>query len=345
MEILLQPFTNLGLNMLDVILILIILFYIAEGIAVGFIRALLDLLSFALSFILGLRFYSVLGNLIIATFALPQGYAHAIGFFLVAFVSELLLGIVGRKMVSRFSRDTSLLGKKSDQETMQGAYTSSINHFLGFFPALISIGILLAFLLSLLMAFPLSPMVKKTISGSKISTFILGRTQGFEKTLNGVFGLAIQETLTFLTIEPDSNDTVTLNFKVAKPVVDQTAEQQMLQAVNKERQAQGLSPLVMDTNLRKLAREYATDMFQRGYFSHNNPEGFSPFDRMAIAGITYRTAGENLALAPNVDLAMQGLMNSPGHKANILSPNFGRVGIGVMDGGIYGEMFVQEFAD
>ena len=86
-------------------------------------------------------------------------------------------------------------------------------------------------------------------------------------------------------------------------------------------------------------------MLQRGYFSHYSPEGFSPFDRMDKAGILYDAAGENLALSPNTDIAMQGLLNSPGHRANILSVSFGRIGIGVIDGGIYGEMFCQEFKD
>ncbi|MEO5953203.1 MAG: CAP domain-containing protein, partial [Chloroflexia bacterium] len=67
--------------------------------------------------------------------------------------------------------------------------------------------------------------------------------------------------------------------------------------------------------------------------------------RMDTAGITYRTAGENLALAPSLDIAHEGLMNSPGHRANILNADFGRVGIGVLDGGVYGKMFVQEFRD
>ncbi len=86
-------------------------------------------------------------------------------------------------------------------------------------------------------------------------------------------------------------------------------------------------------------------MLARGYFSHYTPEGLSPFDRMAKANIAFIAAGENLAFAPNVTLAMQGLMQSPGHRANILSKDFGRVGIGVLDAGIYGEMFVQEFKD
>lgn len=75
------------------------------------------------------------------------------------------------------------------------------------------------------------------------------------------------------------------------------------------------------------------------------PEGFSPFDRMDETGMIYNFAGENLALSPNTDIAMQGLMSSPGHKANILSINFGRIGVGIMDGGIYGEMFCQEFTN
>jgi uncharacterized protein YkwD len=86
-------------------------------------------------------------------------------------------------------------------------------------------------------------------------------------------------------------------------------------------------------------------MFKTGYFSHYTPEGLSPFDRMTEADIIFTYAGENLALAPSEALAMKGLMQSPGHKANILSNNFHRVGIGVLDGGIYGEMFCQEFTD
>ena len=86
-------------------------------------------------------------------------------------------------------------------------------------------------------------------------------------------------------------------------------------------------------------------MLQRGYFSHYNPENKSPFDRMESYGINYGFAGENLALAPSASLAHQGLMNSQGHRANILSPNYKKVGIGIVDGGVYGKMVAQEFSD
>jgi uncharacterized protein YkwD len=119
----------------------------------------------------------------------------------------------------------------------------------------------------------------------------------------------------------------------------------MLDLVNKERAQQGVDKVVFNEELTEVGRDHCEDMFRRGYFSHYAPEGLSPFDRMINAGILFNFAGENLALAPDVNLAMQGLMNSPGHKENILSPNFGKLGVGVINGGIYGQMFCQEFTD
>jgi uncharacterized protein YkwD len=120
-------------------------------------------------------------------------------------------------------------------------------------------------------------------------------------------------------------------------------EAQMLEMVNEERRAAGLKPVVPDPELTEVARAHSADMFARGYFAHVTPEGQSPFDRMTHAGVTFRTAGENLALAPTLKIAHTGLMNSPGHRANILRPEFGRLGIGIVDGGYRGIMVSQEF--
>jgi uncharacterized protein YkwD len=84
-------------------------------------------------------------------------------------------------------------------------------------------------------------------------------------------------------------------------------------------------------------------MFARGYFAHETPEGRSPFDRMQADGVRFQAAGENLALAPSLQVAHNGLMNSPGHRANILGKDFGRVGIGILDGGMRGLMVTQNF--
>ena len=117
----------------------------------------------------------------------------------------------------------------------------------------------------------------------------------------------------------------------------------MLDLINQERISRGIKPLKADPELVPVARADAADMFARGYFSHYTPEGEDPFQRMTDAGIKFRTAGENLALAPTLQIAHTGLMNSPGHRANILNPNFGRVGIGIMTGGRRGIMVGQEF--
>ncbi len=117
----------------------------------------------------------------------------------------------------------------------------------------------------------------------------------------------------------------------------------MLALVNQERAKAGLKPLSVDMRLVNLARKKSQDMIDKGYFSHQSPTYGSPFDMMKQAGITYRAAGENLAGASSVQRAHELLMNSDGHRKNILSPNFTSAGIGIIKGGPYGMMFTQMF--
>jgi len=120
-------------------------------------------------------------------------------------------------------------------------------------------------------------------------------------------------------------------------------EQKMLDLINAERKKAGLSPLAIDMRLVKISRLKSKDMIDNNYFSHTSPTYGSPFDALKANGITYRYAGENLAGAATVEKAHTNLMNSPGHRANILNPNFNYVGIGIVDGGPYGKMFTQTF--
>ncbi|MDU4960845.1 MAG: CAP domain-containing protein [Sporomusaceae bacterium] len=121
------------------------------------------------------------------------------------------------------------------------------------------------------------------------------------------------------------------------------AEQRAFELLNADRRANGLPPLRLNGSLVVLAEAYARDMIERDYFSHYNPEGQSPFDRMKAYGLDYRYAGENLAIHHSIEAAQQELMNSPGHRANILGANYSEVGIGVCydsRGSLY---VVQEF--
>ena len=233
-------------------------------------------------------------------------------------------------------------------QKFEGAkYIFKLERILGFIPSLGQGIIFTAFILTLFVSLPIQGAIKKDIVSSKLGGPLVSRTQGLEREINKIFGQAVNESLTFITVNPNSSseEKVDLRFTQKDVKVDTDAERRMFEMVNNEREKRGLKRLVMSTQLRELSRDYARDMFARGYFSHYNPEGESPFDRMKKYNISFFAAGENLALAPNVTLAHQGLMNSPGHRANILSSDFGTVGIGVMDGGIYGEMFVQEFTD
>ncbi len=90
-----------GINFLDILIIGVILFYSYEGYMLGLGLASLDFLSFILSFLLGLLFFDTVSRWIVALFSIPQGFANAIGFFLIALVSEVVLAILSRKLLNR----------------------------------------------------------------------------------------------------------------------------------------------------------------------------------------------------------------------------------------------------
>lgn len=321
----------MNLNIIDYVIILIVLFYAVEGYGLGLVAALLDLVSFLVSFAAGLSFYSYIGKLLFTNFNIPNGFANAAGFFIAAFLIEIISSTILKNFFSGIS-----IGKLPAK--LNGILGSILSAFSGI--------LLVTFILTMALTLPLSAFIKHSVSDSEIAKVLTSNTQGLAKSINSVFGGAVNETLTFLTVEPKSNESLSLNFKTNDFTIDQKAEAQMLADVNHERTSRGIKPLVQGSSaLVGVARGHCEDMFRRGYFSHYTPEGLSPFDRMQNAGITFNFAGENLALAPNEQLAMQGLMQSPGHKANILDVNYGRVGIGVIDGGTYGEMFCQEFTD
>lgn len=325
------------LNWIDFVILIVLLFYALEGYFAGFIASILDLISFVLSFIIGLKYYGVIGAILLETFSIPQGFSNAIGFFIMSFLSDMIIKLILFRFVSIRTLSVRFYSKFPAFKI--------VNRFLGVIPGIFSGLILLAFLLTLSIALPLSAFIKQSVASSGIGKELVRRTQGFEKELNSIFGGAVNETLNFLTVTPQSNESVDLNFQVSNFSIDRNAEREMLVLVNKERTKQGIVLLVFNEQLAQVGRDHCEDMFRRGYFSHYTPEGLSPFDRMTQASIAFQVAGENLALAPDVNLAMQGLMNSRGHRENILSSDFGKVGIGVIDGGIYGQMYCQEFSD
>lgn len=119
-------------------------------------------------------------------------------------------------------------------------------------------------------------------------------------------------------------------------------EQEVVRLVNAERAKNGLQPLTEDWQLSRVARYKSQDMADRRYFSHTSPTYGSPFDMMRAFGLSYRTAGENIAYGQRTpQQVVTAWMNSSGHRANILNASFTRIGVGyVANGNYWTQMFI-----
>ena len=137
--------------------------------------------------------------------------------------------------------------------------------------------------------------------------------------------------------QDDSNSTPNDNANID----NLSYEQQVVTLVNEQRAANGLAPLTLNAALSNVARAKSQDMHDNNYFSHTSPTYGSPFDMMQAFGISYKTAGENIAMGYGTpEAVVTGWMNSPGHRANILNANYTQIGVGFVADGNY---WTQEF--
>ncbi|MBQ4598509.1 MAG: SafA/ExsA family spore coat assembly protein [Clostridia bacterium] len=131
------------------------------------------------------------------------------------------------------------------------------------------------------------------------------------------------------------------------PTTDTTVlnyEKEVVRLVNEIRAENGLQALTYDWELSRVARYKSQDMKDNKYFSHTSPTYGSPFQMIKNFGITYRSAGENIAKGYATPQAVvNGWMNSSGHRANILNASFNRIGVGyVASGNYWTQMFIQK---
>ena len=326
----------MDVNFIDFIVLFFIVYFLWQGYQTGFLGGLLNIISTAISFVSAILFYPDLAQILTAKLSWSENLAFVAAFFIILVVVELVLSFIFHRVflwVAPIYRNVPTL-----------LFWDKV---LGLIPSVL-VGL---FLVSLFLLLPLILPVKENIReivadswwGRNVLTSALKYQPQIESLLNR---LPYKNLAYLITPKPLSETSVSLNFpKEIKLTPDQVSEKGMFDLVNQERQKAGVKVLIWDEQILKVARGHCLDMFSRGYFSHYNPEGKSPFDRMDDAGINYKAAGENLAYAPNVEVAHDGLMNSPGHRANILRAEFGRLGMGVIDGGINGKMFCQEFTN
>lgn len=316
------------MNIIDILILVVLAFSIWIGYKKGFILGILDLITWVGSLLAGFFFYPYVAELISRT-----GINLGVWLLPLAFIITIIF--------ARFI--ISLIINSILKSTPEEAHTTGVNKFLGIIPGGVN-GIIWAIIVSaLLLAIPISDSISSQTRKSLIAGRLAENAEWLEHKLSPVFDKAINQSINKLTIKPGSDKSVDLPFTVDDPDVRPDLEQEMLQLVNEERRKEGLSPLTMDHELTPVARKHSADMFAKGYFAHVNKEGKSPSDRIRADGVHFLTAGENLAYAKSLSIAHKGLMNSPGHRANILNPSYGRVGIGILDGGYHGLMITQNF--
>ncbi len=316
------------MNWIDVLLIGIIILSVWSGWHRGFLLGSLELLGWLGSVCAGFAFYPYAAKFFDTYIPSLGVWTLPLAFILVVIISRLILSIIINAIL---------------RTTTSGMHRSSLNRAAGMIPGFINGLIFATVVAALLFAFPIADGISTTARGSVIANNLAVKTEWLDEKISPVFNKAINQSMNKLTVEPESDEIVTLPFKTKQFKERPDLEAKMLVLVNNERRKQGLQPLAFDTALAKVGEAHSADMFQRGYFAHVTPEGKDPFDRMREAHIRFFLAGENLALAQTLAIAHQGLMNSPGHRANILRPGFGRLGIGILDGGVYGIMISQEF--
>lgn len=315
-------------NYIDAFLIFVILTGVFIGWQRGFIAGLLDLARWIGSLLAGLYFYQTAAPPLDALTGWGAVWNQPLAFILVFVATGLLFRFAGNILLKRLSPDV---------------HKSRVNRILGVLPGLANGFITAALLSALAFSAPFSDGFRENLSRSVAANRLAVYTEEIENALAPVFNPAAQQTLNRMIVKPESNERVDLQFKVENPRPRPDLEAAMLELINRERAASGLKSLEADPEMTTVARKHSIDMFARGYFSHYTPENKSPSDRLLEDAVRYTIAGENLAIAPTLSIAHTGLMNSPGHRANILRPQFGRVGIGILDGGRRGIMVSQEF--
>jgi uncharacterized protein YkwD len=315
-------------NWIDLLLLALIVLGAFGGWRRGFILEFVDLAAWMLAVWLALRYYHAAAQWLAPQARWAAAWNRPIAFLGLFLLAHLLLRVVAGAATARLPARLHL-----------HPASRALGMAPGLAHGLINAVIMAALLMALPLPFFLQQQARDSALGNRFATY----AEAAEAALRPVLDDAIGETMNLLTVKPQSNEVVALPFTVQATRPRPDLEAQMLVLVNRERQAAGLAPLAADPELVPVARLHSADMLARGYFSHYTPEGRDPFQRMHAGRVSFLVAGENLAFAPTLSIAHTGLMRSPGHRANILRPQFGRVGIGIVDAGIRGIMVTQEF--
>ena len=322
---------NLPFSWIDAAIVLLVLAAIYGGYRSGFIATTYGLATWIVSFAAAVVFQGQAAQLV-ERLGVHPATARPIGFIVVLVLVESLFSIAG------FLALTPVVRAVHRVRTLERA-----DRIAGIVPATARALFVIAIILAALVVSPVSSDVKATVESSRIARSLIDQISAVQPTLAKLSGQLGETVPLFVTrLGEDQSEALDLPDEL-QLAPDAVAERQMFDLVNEERSAAGLRLLTWDDRLVPVARQHSEEMFRLKYFSHHSPVTGSPFDRLKAAGISYTRAGENLAYAQSVSVAHRGLMQSPGHRENILRPEFTRMAVGVISAGPYGRMFTQLF--
>jgi uncharacterized membrane protein required for colicin V production len=314
-----------------------VLYFIWSGLRTGLVGGFLNLFSTLLAFVTATYNYSWVGDILAKVFGISPNLGAVFGFAGSLIILEIVLNFILNYFYNQFR---PLLKKNH--------FIFTLDSYLGVIPSVVVGLFLVTILMLLVLIIPVRDWLRSPIQNSWWGENVVSKGLNYVPELERFLTKLPYKNLVYLLTPASANDEGSEKLNLPKNIeltVDYVAEKQMFNLVNQERASRGLNKLNWSEDLAAVGRNHCKDMFKRSYFSHYTPEGKSPFDRMIEAGIDYTSAGENLAYAPSTEIAHRGLMNSPGHRENILRDSFGTLGVGVIDGGLNGKMFCQEFTN
>lgn len=321
---------RMHLNWVDFIIIFVILYEMYHGWKAGFITLGISLVSFAISLWIAVLLKMPVSGFFTEKFGIAEIWSSSIAYIGISLAVQMVLSHVLALGVARLPKTLA---------------KSKLNGALGAFVSVINTLTIIAFALVLVLALPLKGTVRDDIRASEIGGAVISIVEKHGGPIKMTFDTVSKSAVSFLTVSPGSKESMPLDIAPAEKdlEINDDSERRMLALVNKERVAAGAPALTVDVRLVTVARGHSKDMYLRKYFSHFSPEGKNLGDRLKTADIGYSLAGENLAFAPDVEMAHQGLMNSPDHKKNLLDPQFRHVGIGIISTRKYGMMVTEVF--
>jgi len=322
--------TDLAFNPIDAAVLVLIGVAAWFGYRTGFVATTYSLASWILAAAAALAFAGPATALVETLTGRPRPFAATIGFVVTIVAAEALFSAAGHLAILPIVA------------LVRRGPLAPADRILGTLPAAIRSLFIVAVAILAIEAFPVGSDMKAAVEASRTGRFVNAQIVAFQPQIESFTRQLGGSPLLVTRIGEDQTERLDLPDGI-ELAPDPVAERQLVDLVNEERTQRGIKSLVLDERLVSVARAHSQEMFTLKYFSHESPVSGSPFDRLKSAGITYSRAGENLAYAQSVSVAHRALMESPGHRENILRSEFTRIGIGVINAPAYGRMITQLF--